>query len=108
MYNSNRFCAKKYVGTKISKLKNILKYIACGTKVLRLSNLFAPKLCETKDEIEVLVWATIQIIPERKEPTKPVAASASTEYSFTLPTIAISVKVIRDSAIPEKIAGIAN
>ena len=58
-------------------------------------------------EIAVLVCATIQIIAERNEPTKPAAAKASTECSSTLPIMAISVNEINGSAIPAIIAGIA-
>lgn len=58
-------------------------------------------------EIAVLVWATIQMIADKKDPTIPAAANASTGFSSTLPIIAISVKEISGSAIPAMIAGIA-
>ena len=84
-----------------------LNPIACGIKVLTACNLFAPKCCETIAEMAVLVCATIQIIADKKEPTKPAAAKASIECSSTLPIMAISVSDIKGSAIPAIIAGIA-
>ena len=60
------------------------------------------------DEIAVLVWATIQMIAERKEPTIPAAARASTGFSFTFPITAISVREMRGSAIPAMMAGMAS
>ena len=59
-------------------------------------------------DMEVLVCATTQIIADKKEPTNPTAAKASTELCFKLPTIAMSVKDRIDSDIPAKIAGMAN
>ena len=58
-------------------------------------------------EIAVLVWATIQMIADKNEPTIPAAARASIEFSSTFPITAISVNEISGSAIPAIIAGIA-
>ncbi len=41
------------------------------------------------------------------DPVRPAAANDSTEYFSTFPIRAISVRVIRDSAIPDKIADTA-
>ena len=59
-------------------------------------------------EIAVFVWATIQMMAERKEPTIPAAARAYTGFLSTFPITAISVKEIRGSAIPAIMAGIAS
>jgi hypothetical protein len=54
-----------------------------------------------------LVWAITQINADKKEPTSQTAAKASTEWSFTFPMMARSVREMTASAIPEKIAGMA-
>lgn len=48
------------------------------------------------------------MIAERKEPTIPAAARASTGLIFTFPITAISVRDISGSAIPAIIAGMAS
>ena len=58
-------------------------------------------------EMALLVWPKIQISMDKKEPTIPTAASASTPSTGIFPTIAVSVMDKIGSAIPAMVAGIA-
>lgn len=67
----------------------------------------APTPCETKAEIALEVCKKIQIKADINDAAKPIAPNAISEFSGNLPATKVSVKEIKGSTIPAKIAGIA-
>lgn len=82
--------------------------MACAGKFLILSNLFAPKCCDTMEDIALLVCPKTQISIEINVPTIPTAAKDSVALPSMLPIIAVSVIDKIGSAIPAINAGTAN
>ena len=82
--------------------------MACAGRDLTLSNWFAPRCCDTIEDIALLVWPNTQISIDKNVPTIPTAAKDSVALISILPMIAVSVNDSTGSEIPAINAGIAN
>lgn len=92
----------------ISKLRAVIKNIACAGKFLIASNLFAPRYWDTIDEIALRVWPKTQINMDKKVVTIPTAAKDTVAFFSMLPIIAASVKDNIGSDTPAISAGMAS
>ena len=89
-------------------LREVMIKIAWAGKFFTSSILFAPRYCETIDEMALLVCPSTHISIEIKAPTIPTAASDSVALTSIFPTMAVSVIDNIGSEIPEIKAGMAN
>ncbi len=91
----------------IIMLSDVIKNIACAGKFLIASNLFAPKYCDTKEEIALRVCPNTQINIEKNVETIPTAAKDVVALLSIFPIIAASVNERMGSDTPEINAGMA-
>ena len=96
------------VDNKITILKLMFKKMACAGNDFTSLMLPAPKYCEMIVEIALRVCPNTQINMDKNDPTIPAAARDSMPSISILPTIAVSVKESKGSAMPAIVAGIAN
>ena len=82
--------------------------MACAGRFFTWSNLFAPKYCETIDEIALRVCPKTQTNIDINAPTIPTAANDSVAFIAIFPTIAVSVIDNMGSDTPAINAGIAS
>lgn len=102
------FSAKGYVAIIIRILNDVIIKMAWAGSDFIASRLFAPKYCETKEEIALRIWPSTQISIDKNVVTMPTAANDSVAFTSMFPTIAASVNDKIGSDTPEIKAGIAN
>lgn len=100
--------AKGYVPIIIKTLNDVIIKIAWAGRFLTSSILFAPRYCDTMEDIALRVCPKTQISIDIKVETMPMAAKDSIGFTVMLPTIAASVSDKIGSETPEINAGMAS